>query len=126
VNPKKIYVIDNGFYSLHQFNPDKGKQYENVVFLHLRRMYNDIYYFKASQEVDFCIETPQGILLINVSYELSGNSTREREINGLTEAMQSLQTPHSLLITRDAEEIIPTPSGQIHVIPLYKWLLDTF
>ena len=124
VNPKKIYVVDNGFYSAHQFNPDKGKLYENVVFLHLRRSYKEIFYYKGKQEVDFCFETHNGIQLINVSYDLSNRETKEREINGLCEAMETLSVKQSQLITSSLEETIETPFGRIQVIPLYKWLLQ--
>ena len=124
VNPKKIYVIDNGFYSAHQFNPDKGKLYENLVFLHLRRLHKEIFYYKGKQEVDFCVETPNGIQLINVSYDLSNMETKEREINGLCEAMEALSVKESLLITNSLEENIETASGKIRIIPLYKWLLQ--
>jgi predicted AAA+ superfamily ATPase len=124
VNPKKIYVVDNGFYSLHKFNADKGKQYENIVFLHLRRRYKELFYYKGRQEVDFCTETPKGIQLLNVSYDLSDDSTKKREIEGLTEAMDTLKTRQSLLLTKDAEEVIATPAGQITIMPLYKWLCN--
>ena len=124
VNPKKIYVIDNGFYTTHQFNPDKGKLYENLVFLHLRRLYKEIFYYKGKQEVDFCFETPNGIQLINVSYDLSNMETKEREINGLCEAMNTLSAKESLLITSNLEENIETSAGKIQLIPLYKWLLQ--
>jgi Predicted ATPase (AAA+ superfamily) len=124
VNPKKIYVVDNGFYSAHQFNPDKGKLYENVVFLHLRRFYKEIFYYKGKKEVDFCFETNDGIQLINVSYDLSNRETKEREINGLCEAMETLSVKQSQLITSSLEETLETPSGRIQVIPLYKWLLQ--
>ena len=124
VNPKKIYVIDNGFYTTHQFNPDKGKLYENLVFLHLRRLYKEIFYYKGKQEVDFCFETPNGIQLINVSYDLSNMETKEREINGLCEAMNTLSVKESLLITSNLEENIETSAGKIQLIPLYKWLLQ--
>jgi len=124
VNPKKIYVVDNGFYTTHQFNPDKGKLYENLVFLHLRRLHKEIFYYKGKQEVDFCFETPNGIQLINVSYDLSNRETKEREIKGLCEAMNALSVKESLLINSSLEEIIETSAGKIYVIPLYKWLLQ--
>ena len=117
-------MVDNGFYSAHQFNPDKGKLYENVVFLHLRRVYKEIFYYKGKQEVDFCFETQDGIQLINVSYDLSNRETKEREINGLCEAMEALSVKESLLIMSSLEEIIEKLSGKIKVIPLYKWLLQ--
>jgi predicted AAA+ superfamily ATPase len=124
VNPKKIYVVDNGFYGLHKFDADRGKQYENLVFLHLRRLYKELFYYKEIQEVDFCMETSKGVQLLNVSYDLSNSATKEREVKGLTEAMEKLKVKQSILVTKDAEEIITAPAGRITVIPLYKWLLQ--
>ncbi|MDR3350242.1 MAG: hypothetical protein LBN98_01170 [Prevotellaceae bacterium] len=117
-------MVDSGFYNLHRFNADKGKQYENVVFLHLRRIYKELFYYKVRKEVDFCIETPKGIQLLNVSYDLSDGSIKKREIDGLTEAMDNLKTKQSLLLTKDAEDMIVTSVKQITIMPLYKWLCN--
>ena len=47
-NPKKIYAIDNGFKKIYDYaiSEDMSKLYENIVFLHLRRQSQDIYYYK--------------------------------------------------------------------------------
>ncbi len=124
VNPRKIYVVDNGFYAIHQYKPDTGKQYENTVFMHLRRKSNNIFYFKGSKEVDFLIESQTGIQLINVCYDLSDAETFKRETTGLFEAMKELNTRESVIITGNVENRIEAPEGTIHLIPLVKWLLS--
>jgi len=44
VNPKKIYCIDNGFIKTNSisFSDDTGRLFENMVFMHLRRLSNEI------------------------------------------------------------------------------------
>ena len=53
VNPKKIYCIDNGFIKTNSvsFSADTGRLLENMVFMHLRRTTNDIYYFAEKMNV---------------------------------------------------------------------------
>ena len=119
-NPKKLFIVDNGFNYIFNtsFSVDYSKLYENSVFLHLRRKYQEIYYFKEKQEVDFFI--PQDKLLINVSYKIDNEKTLNREINALKEAMEKLKIQQSFLVTNEIEKEIE----DIKIIPLWKFLLD--
>ena len=119
-NPKKLFIVDNGFNYIFNtsFSPDYSKLYENLVFLHLRRKYQEIYYFKEKQEVDFFV--PQDKLLINVSYKINNEKTLKREINALKEAMEKLKIKESFLITNEIEKEIEN----IKIIPLWKFLLN--
>ncbi|MCB1192514.1 MAG: ATP-binding protein [Leptospiraceae bacterium] len=124
-NPKKIYTIDNGFKYIYNtfLSDDFGKLYENLVFLHLRRKTDEIYYLKQNQEVDFyCIIDGQKQIL-NVSYDLSDRKTKEREIKGLLEAMHYMGIKNSILITKEADEIVDIDGKKINITPLFKWLL---
>lgn len=125
-NPKKIYAIDNGFKKIHDYaiSDDKSKLYENIVFLHLRRQTKEVYYFKQKQEVDFYAKLPEKEVLVNVSYELTDDRTREREVNGLLEAMEYFNLSESYLITRDEEQKILVDGRTIHIVPLYQYLLN--
>jgi uncharacterized protein len=119
-NPKKVYIIDNGYKRLYDAftNQDLGKLLENLVFLHLRRQTRDIYYIKQQYEVDFFALGN----LYNVSVTLDKPETRHREIRALEEAMTSLKLEQSFLLTSDHEETISAPTGTIHVRPVWKWL----
>ena len=56
---------------------------ENQVFLHLRRKYKELFYFKEKNECDFIIKEKGKITqAIQVCYELNEDNN-EREINGL-------------------------------------------
>ena len=123
-NPKKVYIVDNGFNYIFNtsFSKDYSKLYENLVFLHLRRRYPDIYYFKAKQEIDFFI--PEEKLLINVSYAIDDQTTMKREINALLENMEYFGTKEALLITANKDENIEIDGKKIVIKPLWKWMVE--
>ncbi len=120
-NPKKLWVIDNGFKKLFSSNlsPDYSKLYENLAFLHLRRQTQEIYYYKGKQEVDIYTDGK----LINISYNIKNHQTLQREIEALNEAMEYFDLQKAYLITSEKEEIIKVGEKEIEVLPMWKWLL---
>jgi len=124
-NPKKIYAVDNGFKKIYDYAIDKdiSKLYENIVFLQLRRQTKDVYYFKEKQEVDFYAKLEDKEVLINVSYIIDDKKTRDREINGLIEAMNYFKLNCSYLVTQSEDTVVQIEEKKIYIIPLYKWLL---
>ena len=124
-NPKKIYAIDSGFKKIYDYaiSEDFSKLYENVVFLHLRRQTKEVYYFKQKQEVDFYAKIDGKQVLVNVSYELKDEKTKQREINGLIEAMEYFHLDSAYLVTKDEENEIVVDSKKIIILPLFKFLL---
>ncbi|MBU1171333.1 MAG: ATP-binding protein [Proteobacteria bacterium] len=125
-NPKKIYSVDNGFKSLYSvsLSPDLGRLYENAAFLHLRRKSREVYYYLGNQEVDFYCRTDNGIIITNVSFDISNPDTRKRELNGLVEALQFFDYEKGFLLTKDHEETLIHNGKTIIILPLWKWLLD--
>lgn len=125
-NPKKIYAIDTGFKKIHDYaiSDDKGKLYENTVFLHLRRQTREVYYFRQKQEVDFYARLPERELLVNVCYELTDSRTRGREINGLLEGMEYFRLSEGLLITQGVSETLAVSDKTIRIMPLHQFLLE--
>lgn len=125
-NPKKIYAIDNGFKKIYDYaiGDDFSKLYENVVFLHLRRQTKEVYYFKQKQEVDFYAKVDGNQILVNVSYELKDDKTRQREVKGLLEAMDYFNIDKSYLITKDEENIVIVDGKKVIILPLYRYLLS--
>lgn len=124
-NPKKIYAIDSGFKKIYDYaiSEDFSKLYENVVFLHLRRQTKEVYYFKKKQEVDFYAKIDGKQVLVNVSYELKDEKTKQREINGLIEAMEYFHLDSAYLVTKDEENEMVVDNKKIIVLPLFKFLL---
>lgn len=129
VNLKKIYCIDNGLAEsvAFQFSKNKGRFLENLVFLALRRKFQEIYYYKTANnlEVDFLVKAgKKDVSLIQVADNLDRQKTRQREIFALTKAMDELRLKTALILTEDAEEEIRLAGKVIVVKPVYKWLLD--
>jgi predicted AAA+ superfamily ATPase len=68
-NNKKYYAIDTGLRRAvsTRLGRDEGKDFENFVFLSLRRRTKEIYYWRGKGEVDFVVKTKQGYTPIQVS-----------------------------------------------------------
>ncbi len=52
-NPKKVYVLDLGFFTHASivFTDELGRRLENMVYLHLRRNFTELYYFNEKKNV---------------------------------------------------------------------------
>ena len=126
INPKKVYSIDNGFSNVNSasFSEDKGRMLENMTFLNLRKRYNNIFYFREKGECDFVIK--EGLKItkaIQVCYDLT-EQNKEREINGLVEALNKFKLKEGLILTYNQEDKFEIIGKLIKVIPLWKWLLE--
>jgi hypothetical protein len=122
-NPKKMYVVDIGLKKAVSFEEDRGKILENIVFNQLKRSYDDIFYYKNGQEVDFVCLNKGKPHLINVSHDIDDAETYKREVNGLYAAMKQLKLKESLLITDYQEKDEMIEDAVIHIVPLWKWLV---
>ena len=122
---KKAYFIDTAMAKLLGFrtSDDLGRMLENVVFLHLKRLGKEIYFHKEKYECDFVIRKENTIVeAIQVTHSLKDN--KEREINGLLEALDIYKLKEGLLLTADQEEEIIEKNRKIVVKPIWKWLLE--
>lgn len=129
VNPKKTYAIDTGLVRAcsRRTSPEWGHLLENFVFLELRRKYDSIEYYRTTKghEVDFLVTPPRAEpSLIQVAAELNESSTRNREIQALTEAMAELGINRASIITMSREERFETPQGLIDVCPAWLWAIS--
>jgi hypothetical protein len=96
---------------------------KNVVFLHLKRLDKEIYFHKEKYECDFVIRKANTIVeAIQVTHSLKDN--KEREINGLLEALDTYKLKEGLLLTADQDEEIVEKNRKIVVKPVWKWLLE--
>lgn len=124
VNPKKIYSIDNGLSAVNSasFSEDKGKMLENMVFINLRKKCSDIFYFKEKNECDFVIKNGTKISqAVQVCYILNEDN-KERELNGLVEAMEKFNLREGLILTYNQEDEIKLKGRKIKVLPVFDWL----
>lgn len=102
-NPRKVYAIDTGLVNVNSgsFTEDNGRKLENLIFLHLRRMHKEIYYFLEKGECDF-ITFKNGAFdeAIQVCYELNSENL-ERELNGIAEALEFFNKDEGTLVRKN-------------------------
>ncbi|MGE3593773.1 MAG: ATP-binding protein, partial [Arcobacter sp.] len=105
---KKIYSIDIGLNNATEFrfSDDIGKSLENAVFLELKRKEFDIYYYRTSKsECDFLVFDKNTISdVIQVTFNMSDENTKSREIKGLIEACRNFDLKSGTIITFDSED----------------------
>ena len=120
---KKYYFVDNGILNLF-LTDSKTSLLENIVAINLVRRYkNEVFYYMSGVEVDFYVRSES--LAIQVSYSIADTITRGREVSALLEIEKHLTPSRLVIITKDEEETIETPSGgKIEVIPLWKFLVE--
>jgi|SRR3989344_4733932 len=125
VNPKKVYSIDNGFSSNNSasFSKDYGKMLENLVFLNFRKKYKNIFYFQEKNECDFIIKEKDKITqVIQVCFDLNEDN-KDREINGVMEAMDKFNLKDGLILTYNQEDEFKIKDKKIKVLPAWRWLV---
>lgn len=120
---KKRYFYDNGILNLFLFLPET-KLLENLVAIKLYNKYgDDLYYYNKNVEVDFCV--PNDGLLIQASYRMIDEATRNRVIGALQKLSKFIKPQRCIIVTYDQEEIVQSNdlNVQIEVIPAYKFML---
>jgi predicted AAA+ superfamily ATPase len=128
---KKVYFIDQALAKTVGFriSEDSGRLLENIVFLELKRRYQEIYFHKANKECDFLVRQNGRIsIVMQVCLQLSNPETKRREIAGLTEALELYDLKTGYIITEDEEntETITYKNKKytIQIMPIWKWLLQ--
>ncbi|MCD4759919.1 ATP-binding protein [archaeon] len=125
INRKKVYSIDNGFSHSNtvSFSKDRGRMFENSIFLHLRKKYKNIFYFQEKHECDFIIKENNKInQAIQVCYNLN-DENQKRETEGLLEAMKKFKLNNGTILTFSQEDEFEIKGKSIKVIPAYKFLM---
>ena len=126
-NPKKVYFIDNAIVNRIGFSVSEniGQHLENLVYIELRRRHLEVFYHLGEKECDFVVR--QGFRITQayqVSVSISNPETRLREISGLQDAMNTYSLSEGLILTMEEKETIITEDGKnIHVLPVWEWML---
>jgi predicted AAA+ superfamily ATPase len=131
VNPKKVYCVDHALVQAYcrATSENRGLVLENMVFIALRRVTEQIFYYKTSQgdEIDFAVGHDSDIQLIQVRWSLGKNDrTRKRELSPLLDGMEEIGLQESWIITAYEEEEFKDEKTEriIHIVPAYSWLLQ--
>jgi len=124
---KKCYMIDPALIRTTGFrvSEDRGRLLENIVFLHLKMQNKEIYFHKDKKECDFILrEGNQIVQAIQVTTNLSDEEVKNREINGLVEAISSYNLQEGLILTENEQASMEVNGFLITIIPIWKWLLS--
>lgn len=126
ITVQKRYLADQGLLGLFLYEGET-KLLENIVAIELNRLYHNtedetlLYYYSRNAEVDFVV--PSAKLAIQVSYNLNGADTYDREVGSLLRFLKANPGYQASIVTRDSEQRIETEGVAIDVVPVWKWLL---
>ena len=95
VNPKKIYVVDNGLVRANRIgiSLQLGNLFENQIYLDMRRAKKKVYYYRTEEgyEIDFVLQNQDGTFeLIQAVWDANDSKTMDREERALRKAEQEL------------------------------------
>lgn len=123
-NPYKVYAIDTGLYNAvsFRFSENKGRLFENLIYLALRRKGKDIFYWKGKGEVDFLIREGTRIhKLINVCWDLN-KQNEKREFSGLCEAMEKFNVANAEIIVNGYDDRVEIDGKKIVIRNFFNWI----
>jgi len=123
---KKVYLWDTGIKTLLTGPSDEGNKAENAVFMELQRKRIPCGYFAESErEVDFITGTLGKPNPVEVKY-LSSFDWSDRRFSGVKLFLRRFpNTKRVLIITRNVETELKISSGNILIMPLWKFLLSS-
>ncbi len=124
-NPKKIYAIDNGFITeaATLFTDNLGARFENLVFLHLRRKYDGIYYFRDKKECDFiAFNRNKPAEIVQACYRLD-DTNFEREYQGIENALRYFKIKSGTIITSNQKDTFVKDGLTIRIFPAHEYLI---
>lgn len=133
ITEEKAYAIDVALMNKREdafAGPNLGWRLETIVYLELLRRYKsvgyDIYYLKdRSSECDFVVcNDNKAIIAVQVSYDISSEKTKKRELDGLVLAAKKTGCQKLLLLTDHQYDNITYNGHDIEIRPVYDYALD--
>jgi predicted AAA+ superfamily ATPase len=125
-NPKKVYVMDLGIYTENAVSTSNnmGRRLENLVFLHLRRKYKHIFYYKDRGECDFITMEKSAVKeAIQVCLTIDDENF-EREYDGLLVAIQNLGIKEGSIVTLNQSDTFEKDGMTIRMIPAHVFFQE--
>ena len=127
VNAKKVYAIDTGLIRANSvsFSQDRGRMLENIVFIQLKRIGREVFYFKKNNECDFIArDANKNLELFQVCFELNEDN-KDREINGMLAAMEYTKLKTGTILTLNQTDELDFDNKKIIVMPVWQWLIQS-
>ncbi len=123
----KPYAIDTGLRNrvAFAFSEDMEWLVENVIFCHLKRHHEEVYYHSNGSDTDFVVKEGMRITKrIQVWYEdVSEIAIPARELACFQKPLEGHEASETILVTNDYEDVIDTASARVRCIPAVKFLL---
>ncbi len=123
----KPYAIDTGLRNrvAFSFSEDIGWLVENLIFSHLRRSHDEIYFDAHDAETDFVVKQGMNITQrIQIWYDDPAVSViPARELAAFKTVNRYYRHASCLLITNDYEDTIEVGAAMVRCIPIVKYLL---
>lgn len=119
-NPKKVYCIDTGFAQANSlsFSKDQGRLLENLVYLIFRKTTYQLFYYREKKECDFVVfEEKTCKWAVQVSEKIHSEN-KNREIEGLFEAMSFFDLKEGFILTLDQEDSLSVDGKMIRILPI--------
>ncbi len=119
---KKLYIADNGLYSILKTDRtlDLGRRAENVLFLFLHQQWNqNVYYWKGKENVDFVNENgvPFNLFL--------SNQISQRKLRALFYFLHHYNLERGYLFSLNLIKKVEENGKTIFVLPLWAVLLHS-
>ncbi len=130
VAQEKLYAVDVAMMNMRDnalSAENLGWRLETIVLIQLLRKCKlngwDVYYLKErSSECDFLVcQNNQVLQAIQVSYDISSEKTRKRELNGLKMAAQMTGCKNLLLLTDHEYEDTTFEGLDVKIRPVHEW-----
>ncbi|MDR2843601.1 MAG: ATP-binding protein [Candidatus Symbiothrix sp.] len=123
-NPKKIYAIDTGIVTevSTAFTDNIGHKLENLIYIHLRRMGGDIFYYHEKRECDFVVfKKGKAVKAVQVCYQID-DLNFEREYNGLLDAMHAFQLKEGVIVSMNQSDEFNKEDCKVKIVPAFEFL----
>lgn len=126
--PRKLYTIDHGLINAVRFSTteDRGRILENIVFIELRRRFNDIYYHSDKNGCDFIVVNNRKVThCFQVCWSINQEKTLARELKGLIEAMDTYNLDQGIILTENDHATYDHEGKKITILPFWYFALTT-
>ena len=105
------------------FSKDLGRLLENLVFIHLKRLGKEVYYYRQKGECDFIVSKDRKVdMAVQVCYDLNSDNFN-REVNGLTEALDELGLSEGFIFTYNQRDDLKRNGKRIFLLPVWEWMI---
>ena len=130
---EKVYAVDVAMMDQRDnafVGDNLGYRLETIVLIHLLRQSRmkglDVYYLNERYgECDFVVCNGNHVVqAIQVSYDISAEKTRKREIKGLLLAAEQTKCDNLLLLTDHESGATEVTGHLIRIQPVYEWSIE--